>query len=113
MRVWIYSPNRGTERADVSVRALENDSAPSSLSFDRQFHIHRALFLRERTAQFRKRNILQLPNAFSRDTKFFTYFLESLRLSAVQTKTLEDDLLFALIQNVQQPADFVTQIFIT
>ena len=59
-----------------------------SLSFDRQFHIHRALFLCERTAQFGKRNVLQLANALAGDTKFFTDFLERLGLSAVETETL-------------------------
>src|SRR5262245_44679737 len=80
-----------TKRADL-LSSRVTTALPSSLSFDRQFHIHRALFLCERTAQLGKRNILQLPNALSRDTKFFTYFLKRLRLPAVQTKTLEDDL---------------------
>ncbi len=87
--------------------------AATASSFDGQFHIHRALFLRERTAQFGERNILQLPNALPGDTKFLTYLFERLGLSAVQTETLEDDLLFAIVQNVQQPADLVTEIFIT
>ena len=85
-----------TKRADVSNRASKRH-LPSSLSFDGQFHIHWALFLCERTAQLGERDILQLPNALPRDTKFFTYFLERLGLPAVQTETLEDDLLFAVV----------------
>src|SRR6266513_5242756 len=72
----------------------------SSLSFDGQLHIHRSLFLRERTAQFGKRNILQLPNALPRDTKFFTHFLKRLRFPAVETEALEDNLLLAIVENV-------------
>ena len=56
---------------------------------------------------------MQLPNAFPGDAKFLAYFLERLGFSAVQTETLEDDLFFAIIQNVQQPADLITEIFIT
>ena len=56
---------------------------------------------------------MQLPNALAGDTKFFTHFLEGLRFSAIQSETLEDDLLFAVIQDVQQAADFVSQIFVT
>ena len=97
---------RGHSRPRVKI------ALPSRLSLDRQFHIHRALFLCQRTAQFGKRDILQLPNALPRDTKFFTYFLKRLRLSTVQTKALKDDLLLPVIQDVQQPADLVSQIFI-
>src|SRR4029077_9779039 len=87
--------------------------AATASSFDGQFHIHRALFLSERTAQLGKRNILQLPNALSGDSTFLAYLLERLGLSAVQAETLEDDLLFAIVQNVQQPANLVTKIFVT
>ena len=84
-----------------------------SLSFDRQFHIDRALFLSERTAQLGKRNILQLPNALPRNTKFLTDFLERLRLPTVQAEALKNDLLLAVVQNIQQSADLVAEIFIT
>ena len=56
---------------------------------------------------------MQLPNALPRDTKFFTYFFERLRLSAIQTETLENYFLFAFIQDIQQAADLVPEIFIT
>src|SRR5215469_11266318 len=81
---------RQNARTFPSVRLKTN--RPSSLSFDRQFHIHRALFLCERTAQLGKGDILQLPNALPGNTKFLTYFLERLRLPAVQTEALENDL---------------------
>ena len=96
----------------VECHASHREAATAS-SFDGQFHIHWALFLGERTAQFGERNILQLPNALPRDTKFLAYFLERLGLSAVQAEALEDDLLFAIVQNVQQPADLVTEVLIT
>src|SRR5262249_18836052 len=102
-----------TKNARTFQSARVKTTLPSSLSFDRQFHIHRTPLLRERTAQFGKRNVLQLTNALPRNTKLFTYFLERLGFSAVQTETLEDDLLFAVIQDVQQTSDLVSQIFIT
>src|SRR5213076_3212027 len=41
-----------------------------ALSLDRQFDIDRALFLAQRAAELRERNVLQLPNALAGNTEF-------------------------------------------
>src|SRR5207244_13105309 len=62
--------------------------------------------------QFRKRNVLQLSNAFAGHAEFLSDFLESLWLSAVETEALESDFLFAVDEDVEETADFVTHIFV-
>ena len=86
--------------------------AATASSFDRQFDVDRALFLCERTAQFRERNVLQLANALARHAEFLADFLERLRLSAIETEAREDDLALAIVEHVEQPADFVAQVLV-
>ena len=81
-------------------------------SLDRQLDIHRALFLAESATKFRKRNVLQLPDTLPSHAEFLAHFLKCLRLATIQPEALKNDLLFAVIQNVQQSADFVAEIFI-
>src|ERR1700730_12015260 len=83
------------------------------LSFDRQFHVDRFFFLAQSPAQLRQRDVLQLPNTFASHAKFLPDFLERLWLSAIETEALENDFFFAIVQNIEQSADFVTQILIT
>src|ERR1700731_2170533 len=82
------------------------------LCFDRQFDVDRLFFLAQRATQFRKRNVLQLTNAFAGHAEFLADFLECLWLSTIETKALEDDFLLAIIEHVEQTADFVAQIFV-
>ena len=82
------------------------------LGFDRQLDVDRLFFLAQSPAQLRERDILQLTNTFAGHTKFFANFLERFRLSTVESETLEDDFLLAVVEHVEQSADFVAQVFI-
>src|SRR5437667_12880637 len=75
--------------------------------FDRQFDIHRTLFLAKSAAKFREGDILQLPNPFPCNAEFLADFLERLGLATVQTETLENDFFFTIIQHIEQTAHFV------
>ena len=83
-----------------------------SLSFDRQFDIDRALFLAERAAQFRQRDVLQLANALAGHAEFLADFLEGLRFAAVEAEAREDDLPLAIVEHVEQTADFVAKVLV-
>jgi hypothetical protein len=56
---------------------------------------------------------LQLPNALACNTEFLADFFESFRFAAIKPEALEDDLFLAIIQHIEQPADFVPQILVT
>src|SRR5439155_8597565 len=86
---------------------------PTSLCFDRQFYIHRALFFAEGAAQFRERDVLELADSFAGHAEFFPDFLERLWLPAIKSEARENDLSFAIVQHVQQPTDFVPKILVT
>ena len=100
--------------ADLSLRSQCRRSrrAVTTLSLDRQFDVDRLLFLAQRPAQFRQRDILQLTNTLAGHAKLLADFLKRLRLSAVEPKPLKDDLLLAIVENVEQTADFVAQVFV-
>src|SRR2546429_287162 len=83
------------------------------LSFHRQLDIDGALFFAQSTSQFGKRNVLQLANALARYAEFLAYFLESFRFASIQTKPLEDNFLLAIIEDVEQAANFVAKILVT
>src|SRR5205085_7194003 len=44
--------------------------------------------------------------------EFLPDFLECLRLAAVETKAREDDLPLAIVEHVEQPADFIAQVLV-
>src|SRR5206468_12156003 len=69
-----------------------------ALSFDRQFDIDRALFLAQRAAELRERNVLQLPKALAGNTEFLSHFLERFGLAAAQPAALVIDFLPAIVQ---------------
>src|SRR5437762_11857482 len=69
-----------------------------ALSFDRQFDIDRALFLAQRAAELRERDVLQLSNALPCHAEFLSHFLERFRFSAVQPEALENNFLLAIVQ---------------
>src|SRR5207244_12025237 len=69
--------------------------------FDRQLDVDRLLFFAQRATQFRKRNVLQLSNAFAGHAEFLSDFLERLWLSAIETEALENDFLFAVVEDVR------------
>src|SRR5690242_3026297 len=83
-----------------------------SLSFDRQFDVHRTLLLIERAPQLRQRNVLKLTNALPGYTKLFANFLESLWFATIETEALEDDFLLTIIQNIEQTANLIAQVFV-
>src|ERR1041384_3710669 len=82
------------------------------LSFDWKLDVDRLFFLAQRPTQLRQCNVLQLTNAFARHAVFLADFFEGLWLSAVETESLEDDFLLAIVEHVEQSTDFVTQIFV-
>src|SRR4029453_3897415 len=57
-------------------------------------------------------NVLQLTNSFAGNAEFLTHFLERFRFTAVKTEALENDFLLAIIEHVEQAADFVAQILV-
>src|ERR1700737_1022949 len=82
------------------------------LSFDWQFDVDRLLFLAQRATQFRQRNVLQLTNTFACDAEFLSDFLERLWFAAVEPETLENDFLLAIVEHVEQSANFVAKILV-
>jgi hypothetical protein len=84
----------------------------TSLRFHRQFDVDRFFFFAQGTAQFRKRDVLELTNTLSSNAEFLADFFESLWLTTIEPETLEDDLLLAIIKHVEQTADFISQIFV-
>src|SRR5262249_48733718 len=82
------------------------------LGFDWQFDVDRALLFSQSAAKLRQCDILQLPNALPCNAEFLADFLERLRFAAIQSEPLENNFLLAIIQHVEQPADFIAQIFV-
>src|ERR1051325_1087553 len=82
------------------------------LSFDWKLDFDRLFFLAQSPAQFRQCNVLQLTNTFASHAEFLADFFEGLWLSAIETESLEDDFLLAIVEHVEQSTDFVTQIFV-
>ena len=85
---------------------------PRRLRFDRQLDVDRALFLAQGPAQFRERDVLQLTNTLARDAKFLADFLERLRFAAIEPEAREDDLPLAIVEHIEQAADFVAQVLV-
>src|SRR4051794_41027014 len=102
------APNKNA-RISPRVSKLIVDLA---LRFDRQLDVDRFFFLAQCATQLRERDILQLTNALARHAELLADFLERLRLSAVEPEALENDLLLAVVEDIEQSADFVAQIFI-
>src|SRR6266576_3697843 len=82
------------------------------LRFDRQFDVDGPLLLTQSTAQLRKRDVLQLTNSFAGYAEFLADFLKRLGLATVETKPLENNFLLAIIEHVEQSADFVPKILV-
>ena len=90
----------------------QSEAATATLSLDRQLDVDRTLFLAQRPAQFRQRDVLQLANSLAGDAELLADFLERLRLAAVKPEALENDLLLAIIEDIEQAADFVAQVLV-
>src|SRR5947209_1593838 len=78
----------------------------------RQEMLDRLLLFLQGAAQLHQRDVLQLPDAFTRDAEFLADFLERLRFAAIESEPREDDLLFAIVQDTEQFADFVAEILV-
>ena len=63
-------------------------------------------------AQFRQRYILELADSLSRNAELLAHFFESFRFATIQSEPLEDDLPFAVVQNLEQLTDFVAQVLV-
>src|SRR6266705_2934708 len=82
------------------------------LSFDRQFDVDRTLLLAQSAAEFRERNVLQLPDAFARNAELLSDFFERFGFTAVQSKALKNDFLLPIVEHIKQTADFIAKIFV-
>src|SRR5688500_4005939 len=82
------------------------------LRFHRQLDGPRALFLAQRTAQFRERDVLQLTNPLAGHAEFLADFLQRLWLPAIEPEARKDDLPLPVIENVKQAAHFVAEILV-
>src|SRR5437762_9733257 len=69
------------------------------LTFNQEPCLDWSVFLAERAAQLRQRNVLQLANTLACDAEILTDVLERLRLSAVETETLKDDFLLPIVEH--------------
>ena len=81
--------------------SIRSTALRTSLSFDRQFDVDRALFFAQSAAQLRERNVLQLPDAFAGDPEFLPDFLECFRFAAIQPEALEDNFFLAIVEHVE------------
>src|SRR3954454_2427525 len=82
------------------------------LSRDHESCFHKVVLFGERAAELRQRNILQLPDTLARNTETYADLLQSFGLSTVETETLRNNFLFAVVENFEQPIHFVAQIFV-
>src|SRR5258708_9263647 len=64
-------------------------------------------------AQFRQRYILELADSLTRNPELLTHFFESLRFAAVQSEPLEDNLAFAVVQDLEQLTHLVAQVLVS
>ena len=85
------SQRRGLTQRRFTASGIRN---VSSLRLDRQLDVDRALFLAQRAAQLRQRDVLQLANPLARHAKLLADFLERLRLATIEPEALEDYFFF-------------------
>src|SRR4051812_29607363 len=100
------------QRDTIPLSAQTESLCSETLSLDRQFHVDRTLFLAERAAQFRQRDVLQLPDPLAGDAELLADFLEGLRFAAVEPKAGEDDFPLTIVEHVEQAAHFVAQVLV-
>src|SRR5262249_50591013 len=100
------------KRADVSIRAFCKSLPSRRLNIGGQLDIDRAFLLTQGPAQFRERDVLQLADAFPRHPKLLADFFERLRFASVETEAGENNLPFAIIEHIEQSADFVAQVLV-
>src|SRR6266571_8509755 len=82
------------------------------LSFDRQFNVDRTLLLAQSAAEFRERNVLQLPDAFARNAELLSDFFQRFGFTAIQAKALKNDFLLPIVEHIKQTPDFIAEIFV-
>src|SRR6266581_2482472 len=86
--------------------------SPADLSFDRQFDVDWTLLLAQSAAEFRERNVLQLPDAFARNAELLADFFQRFGFTAVQSKALKNDFLLSIVEHIKQTADLIAKIFV-